>query len=110
MVRRGVLSLVNVAVVSVALVVWFRYPQYAMYAVYALLGWFFISFSLIWALGTNPVAPGGGQPLPSGASAPLSSGTGPRPFRAGFCIYCAADLPAEATRCPSCGHSVAQFG
>jgi len=109
MVRRSVLSLVNVAVASAALIVWFRYPQYAMYAIYALLGWFFVSFSLVWVLGTNPGgAPAG--PLPSGAPGTGGRGTGSRPFRAGFCIYCAADLPPEATRCPACGHPVALFG
>jgi hypothetical protein len=123
--RRTVFSIVNVAVAAAAIYVWYRYPQDVMYAIYALFGWFVVSFSLLWVVGgsarTHPAAPtastasSGGAPVPGARSAPLRSApadaapSGPS-APLGFCIYCAADLPADAHRCAACGHAVPPIG
>ena len=119
--RRALLSLVNIAVATGALLVIFLYPRFAGYAIYAFLGWFVVSFSLVWvARGPSPTAgptapgptaaPGGrpGRPLAT-AAAPAPPRRAPEPAEIGFCIYCAADLPPQADRCAACGHPRARF-
>jgi len=119
--RRALLSLVNIAVATGALLVIFLYPRYAGYAIYAFLGWFVVSFSLVWvARGPSPtagptaLAPSatpGGRPGPApGVARVTPTRPAPEPAEIGFCIYCASDLPAEATRCPACGHARPSFG
>ncbi len=107
--RRAVLWLVNIGIFSAAIVVLLEFPQYAGYIVYAFLGWFVVSLTTVWfARGTPSAASAAGTPPasgPAGPSRPLASGAAAAPTIA-FCIYCAADLPVGAERCPACGHAV----
>lgn len=116
--RRALLSLVNVAVAGAVLVVWYRYPHYAAYTLYALFGWIVVSFSLAWVVrgvptGGMPGASSGGSTarLGSGSSGGTSFASAPsEPIELPFCIFCAADLPVGAPRCPACGHLVTPVG
>ncbi len=118
MLARTFLSLVNLAVLSVTVVVWFVAPlPYSTYALYGCLAWVVVAFAMMYsAWGNRPLgiparsAPAG-APLPSG---PTGGGRGAGVGGAGplapldFCIYCAASLPANAGRCPACGHAVSR--
>ena len=108
--RRTLLSLVNLGVAAVAVAIVFVLPQYATLAVYAFLGWFVVSLAVVWgSRGSRPVgAPAALSSSPSPAG-PLAASGPPTAGPAGpisFCAYCAADLPAGATRCPACRHAV----
>jgi hypothetical protein len=119
--RRALLSLVNIAVAVGALLVIFLFPRFAGYAIYAFLGWFVVSFSLVWvARGSSPTVgpavprptttPSGRPGSPSaGAVRPSPPGRAPEPPAVGFCIYCATDLPPETDQCPACGHARARL-
>jgi hypothetical protein len=119
--RRALLSLVNIAVAVGALLVIFLYPRFAGYAIYAFLGWFVVSFALVWvARGPSPAAgpavPGptttpSGRPAapPAGPVRATAPNLTPDPVAVGFCIYCATDLPPEGDRCPACGHARARL-
>ncbi len=117
--RRALLLLVGAAVIVATMVVWIRYPSYSGYVVYLLLAWIVVSVSLNWSSratarpATASAAPASGAraPLPSAprVAAPASGASGtPGPIP--FCIYCASDLPAGATRCPACGHAAPSLG
>jgi len=117
--RRALFSLINLCVAAGALLVFFLFPRYAGYAIYAFLGWFLVGISTVWLLGNPSAEPSRGPtPAPAGAggagpaAAPLRSSTGGAGTSAevGFCIYCAADLPPGASRCPACGHAGARLG
>ncbi len=105
---RLLLSLINLAVAATALLVWFTLPQYAEYALWVFLAWIVVGFSTIWLRWGTPTAAGA-----AGPSAPGAGGAAARPAAGspgvGFCIYCGADLPTGATRCPTCGHADARL-
>lgn len=105
--RRAIFSLVNLAVAAAALFVLFAYPRYAGYAVYAFFGWFIVSLTVVWfARGTPPVsASAAGAGAAAGGAAATVPGTSAPSPQIGFCVYCAADLPPGAGRCPACGHA-----
>jgi hypothetical protein len=115
MLTRTFLSLVNLGVLSGTVVIWFAVPQYSTYALYACLAWVVIAFAMMYSawgnrpLGTRARSTAVGTPLPSG---PTGGGRVVGGASAGapldFCIYCAASLPANAGRCPACGHAVAR--
>ncbi len=121
--RRALLSLVNLAVAAGALLVFFLYPRYAGYALYVFLGWFVVSLATTWATrGSAPAvgpravaaaAPASPTTPPPRTGAPLAGaaagGASTIPSGVGFCIYCAADLPADTDRCPACGHAGARL-
>jgi len=115
--RRTVFALVNFTVVAAVLVVIFLVPSLSAYAIYLFLGWFVVGLAMVGlsrgdAPVAGPAAPSpsaaGGAPLPSSGGRPASA---PRsaPAEVPFCIYCAADLPAGADRCPTCGHAKARL-
>jgi len=100
---RTALSFVNLGVLTATLVVWFEFPAYSDYALYACLAWVGAAFAVMYSRwGDRPIraaagATPGDRKLPAG----LPGGTS-----LGFCIYCAANLPAGAPRCPECGRAV----
>jgi hypothetical protein len=104
---RTLVSLVNLGIIAVALGVLLLYPQYAGIAFYALLGWMIGTLVIAYGpYGSRRVGSSGTTPppfpsSPTGPAAPIPSG-----HDFGFCIYCAAPLPAGARLCPSCGHRV----
>ncbi|HLN51377.1 MAG: hypothetical protein ACLQD9_00205 [Thermoplasmata archaeon] len=115
MLARTLFSLLNLAAMAVALLAWFVLPQYAVYVLYGFVAWMVVGFVLLgssWgsrAVGSGArgtVAPGApeGGPLASGAAPTAGPASAP-----GFCIYCAADLPVGAERCPACNHAVRTF-
>ncbi|MFY9717088.1 MAG: hypothetical protein WAK40_04045 [Thermoplasmata archaeon] len=103
MLRRTFLSLVNLGVLFSTLAIWLLLPTLSTYALYVCLAWVVLAFGLMYSSwGNRPIGPArrtggaGGAALPSSAGGPLD-----------FCIFCAATLPAGATRCPACGHALA---
>jgi len=118
--RRALFSLINLGVAAAAIVVLFAFPRYAGYAIYGFLGWFVVSLSMVWFARGAPQgaarSPVGAAPASGGGPAPLASAGRPAarvpatPPAIGFCIYCAADLPPDAERCPACGHAALRFG
>ncbi|HTT16372.1 MAG TPA: hypothetical protein VMH49_03325 [Thermoplasmata archaeon] len=119
--RRGLLSLVSLAVVGLALAVWFWAPRYSTYIVYLLFVWIVVSFTLNWTSG--PAARPRGVAVASASTpspAPASAGTQrtvPAPAlvlpsdsaEIPFCIYCGTHLPSGTARCPACGHAEPMF-
>ncbi len=119
MLVRTLLTLVNFAIFGVVIGVVLVYPQFDAVAFYFLLGWMVASFALFYLpiasrrVGGAPAAPTTQGPLPTGSSptagaAPAVPATAPASSLS-FCVYCAADLPAGATRCPACGHALPNF-
>ncbi|HTP53526.1 MAG TPA: hypothetical protein VML94_00980 [Thermoplasmata archaeon] len=103
MLLRTFLSFVNLGVLFSTLAVWTLVPAVSTYALYFCLVWVVLALSLMYSpWGNRPIGrsaragAGGSTPLVSGAGGPLD-----------FCIFCAATLPAGATRCPACGHALA---
>jgi hypothetical protein len=115
MLARTLLSLVNLGALTATLAVWFAFPQYSTYALYACFAWVVIAFAVMYsAWGNRPVGAsahgvaGATAPAPAPAGAVRSVGGAGAMPPLDFCIYCAATLPAEATRCPVCGHAAAR--
>ena len=102
--RRVVLSLLYLGVTAAALAILFLLPQYATYALYGFLAWFIVSLALVWGARGASTAPGSRTGGGAGGGSPLASSGSASPIP--FCAYCAADLPAGASRCPACGHPV----
>ncbi len=126
------LTLINFALLGIAIVVYFFAPLFATIFLYILIAWMFASLVLFYlpisrrqigrpATGApRSVAPptaaaptlSTGAPLPSGsaggrsASPPLSSPGSAAPQPIGFCIYCGAHLATNSGFCPACGHPV----
>ncbi len=112
---RTIFSLTNLAMLGAAVGFWIFLPQYAAYAVYAFLGWTVVGFALLFTPWANR-APTSSPPGPTSAASGPGPDAGSRPLPSGaatpsidFCVFCAADLPPEATRCPSCGHVARRF-
>ena len=113
MLVRTFLSLVNLAVLFSTLSVWLLLPAYSTYALYGCLGWVVVAFAVMYsAWGNRPfraparaTAAGGGAASSGGGVGAGGAGGAP-PID--FCIYCAASLPAGASRCPACGHAGAR--
>jgi len=109
---RTLLSLLNLAAVTVALVAWFALPQYAVYELFGFVGWMIVGFVLLGSSwGSRPVGSGirgaGSAPAPEGGSLASSPSVGPATGSPiGFCVYCAADIPPGAGRCPACHRAV----
>lgn len=108
---RAILTIVNFAVVAVALAIFFLVPSLATVAVYAVLVWMFASllvFYLPW--GNRQLRPAGPPSTTGSASSTWPSGNAPSPALPssgiGFCIYCGTHLPPGANACPACGHAV----
>ena len=107
---RAVLTLVNFAVVAVALAIFFLVPSLATIAVYAVLIWMFSSLVIFYTpFGHRQIRPAGPAFGPaSGAApyAPSSTGTALPSSGIGFCIYCGTHLATGTTVCPACGRVV----
>lgn len=108
MLVRTLLAVVNLGVLSVTLAVWVLLPAYSEYALYGCLGWVVAALVLMYSTWGNRRIGGSADGPTSGA--PLAGGTGTAtglpPLD--FCIYCAAPMPAGASRCPACGHAGAR--
>ena len=100
MLRRTLLSLVNLAVLAAVTTVWLTLPAYSTYAVYGCLGWIVAALALMYsAWGNRPVGA-------TAAPAPLATGTsGGGPGALDFCIYCGTTFGPGATRCAACGRA-----
>ncbi|MHB1435060.1 MAG: zinc ribbon domain-containing protein [Thermoplasmata archaeon] len=107
---RFLLTLVNLALLGVALAIYFFLPSLSTIAFYGLLLWMFVSLALAYHPRTRgPIGPA--APLPGTASsAPLASGGSAGTAPLGFCIWCGTAYPPGATSCPACGRSVPTFG
>ncbi len=107
--RRGLFSLLNVALLAASLAVMFLFPQYAAFALYAMVGWIAAGLTLSWSGWTargppTPVANAAEPP----ASVPLSgpgspSASSPLPA-IDFCIYCGTRFAPGERTCGACGH------
>jgi hypothetical protein len=109
---RTLLSLLNLAAVTVALVAWFALPQYAVYELFGFVGWMIVGFVLLGSSwGSRPIGSGvrgaGGAPArgggPLASSGAVAGGTTPE---LGFCAYCATNLAPGAGHCPACHRAV----
>ncbi len=107
---RAVLTIVNFAVVAVALAIFFLVPSLATIAVYAVLIWMFSSLVIFYTpfghRQIRPTAPPLGPASGSGPSSGASAGAPLPSSGIGFCIYCGTHLAAGATVCPTCGRTV----
>lgn len=109
---RAVLTIVNFAVVAVALAIFFLVPSLATIAVYAVLIWMFSSLVIFYTPFGNrhirPVGPTLGPAAGSSqyASSSSSSGAALPSSGIGFCIYCGTHLSTGTTVCPACGRVV----
>ena len=106
---RLLLSIANLAVAAGALIVWFAFPQYGEYALWAFLAWIVVGFSTVWLRWGAP-SPAGAAGPPAAAAAGATAGRVAGPPAISFCIYCAAELPVGASRCPACGHASPRLG
>ncbi len=106
MLARTALSFANAGVLGATLAVWFLLPQYSTYALYGCLGWVVVAFGLMYSpWGNRRIRGTGSDPGTTGASVRGAALAG-APLD--FCIYCAAQLPTAARRCPACGHALAR--
>ncbi len=109
---RTLFSLLNLAAIAAALLVWFALPQYANDALYGLLIWMFVGFGVMYSpLGRRTVGgsspPAGTAPTaPSFPSSPSGSPPATSSSTLGFCVFCAAPIAPGTTRCPACGHAI----
>ncbi len=126
------LTMINFALLAVAIAIYFVDPTIATTFLYILIAWMFASLILFYLpisrrqIGRSSTAPAGpsappatgaptasgGLPLPSAAasaaSAPAASSASASTTAGpiGFCIYCGSHLPPNAEFCPACGHPV----
>ncbi len=126
------LTMINFALLAIAIGIYLVAPAIATTFLYILIAWMFASLVLFYLpisrrpIGGSPAAPprpgpppaagtptaSGGTPLPSStvsttlaaAGPPSSSAGSPEPI--GFCIYCGGHLPPNVGYCPACGHPV----
>lgn len=107
---RAVLTIINFAVVGIALAIFFLYPSLATIAVYAVLIWMFSSLFIFYLpFGSRHIRPTGPPFGPGAGSAGFGGAPSGPPLASsgiGFCIYCGTHLATGATSCPVCGRTV----
>jgi len=115
MIIRTLLTLVNLATFVVVISVLLLFPQYGAFAFYFLVGWMVASLVLFyqpWA--SRPVGtrasptPSGSGPAAAFPNAPMPTGPS-APSALDFCVYCAAPIGPNVTKCAACGHDRGAF-
>jgi hypothetical protein len=115
MIVRTLLTIFNLATFVAVIAVLLLFPQYGAFAFYFLVGWMVASLVLFyqpWAsrqIGARAAsATSGAGPAPSFPNAPLPSAATP-PAALDFCVYCAAPLGPNVTKCTACGRDRGAF-
>lgn len=107
---RAILTIVNFAVVAIALAIFFLLPSLATIAVYAVLIWMFSSLFIFYhpfgSRASRPIGPSVGTGAGATATGGASSGPPLPSSGIGFCIYCGTHLAVGTTTCPACGRAV----
>jgi len=115
MIFRTLLTMINLTTFAIAIGVLLVFPQYSAYAFYFLVGWMVASLVLFyqpWA--SRPIGAAAAVAAPAAGPAPAIPTTpvapsGPASAPLDFCIYCAAPIANDATKCTACGHDRAPF-